>query len=209
MSSEGLCWFEAYTGTGPRGIFGEIKMEPSQENDIVARVLKGEREAYALLVDAYKTPIFNLAYRMTGSYEDAHDLAQETFIRAYLNLKKFHQDRRFFTWPYTIALNLIRNHLRNRRRNVADAPEETVHKAGARDDERIERDLIQAQKIDHLEICLQKLSADLREAVILRFYQELSFEEIAAISDASVSAVKMRVYRGIERLKHLMGEDKM
>ncbi len=64
--------------------------------------------------------------------------------------------------------------------------------------------MMQAQESRRLETCLQKLPADLREAVVLRFYQDLSFEEIATISDASLSAVKMRVYRGLEQLKHLM-----
>jgi RNA polymerase sigma-70 factor (ECF subfamily) len=63
---------------------------------------------------------------------------------------------------------------------------------------------MQAQEIRRLDICLQKLPADLREAVVLRFYQDLSFEDISIISDASVSAVKMRVYRGLEQLKRLM-----
>jgi RNA polymerase sigma-70 factor (ECF subfamily) len=64
--------------------------------------------------------------------------------------------------------------------------------------------MIRAQDVRRLEICLQKLPADLREAVVLRFCQDLSFEEIATISNASVSAVKMRVYRGLEQLKRLM-----
>lgn len=191
-------------------------MTLNEENEIVERVLNGDRDAYASLVDAYKSAIFNLAFRMTGNDQDADDLAQETFFRAYRNLGQFCSGKRFFTWLYTIALNLIRSHLKKRGRHLFRESQEfirprdgVVSETVRRDAERIEWDLIQAQKIDHLEICLQKLPADLREAVILRFYQDLSFEEIALISDASVSAVKMRVYRGLEKLKQLMGEDKM
>ena len=183
-------------------------MDPSQDNDIVASVLRGEREAYALLVEAYKTQIFNLAYRMTGSYEDARDLAQETFVRAYVNLKKFNREKRFFTWLYTIGLNLIRNHLKKKGRDLSrETTDRTFSEAGIRDGDRMERDVIRWQEIHRLNICLQKLPAELRESVVLRFYQDLSFEEIATISGASVSAVKMRVYRGLSRLKRLMEED--
>jgi RNA polymerase sigma-70 factor (ECF subfamily) len=77
--------------------------------EIVARVLKGDRKAYALLVEEYKSPIYNLAYRMTGNLEDADDLTQETFIRAYQYLRRYDPRKKFFTWLYTIALNLIKN----------------------------------------------------------------------------------------------------
>jgi RNA polymerase sigma-70 factor (ECF subfamily) len=184
-------------------------MTPTEENQIVERVLNGEREAFAALVDAYKGAIFNLAFRMTNSYQDADDLSQETFIRAYRNLRQFDPRKRFFTWIYTIGLNLIRNHLKKHgreremsRKNAAQSSSE----AGIHQGAQMERDMMQAQEIRSLEICLQKLPADLREAVVLRFYQDLSFEEIATISDASLSAVKMRVYRGLDQLEQLMNK---
>ncbi len=68
-------------------------------------------------IEAYNGPIFNLAYRMTGSREDADDLTQETFIRAYQNLRRYDRSKKFFTWLYTIGINLIRNHLK---KNVQD-----------------------------------------------------------------------------------------
>ena len=91
-------------------------METSEEVDIIKSVLGGDRNSYVLLVDRYKTPIFNLAYRMTGSYEDASDLAQETFVKAFENLGRFDQEKKFFVWLYTIGLNLVRNHLKREQR---------------------------------------------------------------------------------------------
>jgi RNA polymerase sigma-70 factor (ECF subfamily) len=182
-------------------------MTPTEENQIVERVLQGEREAFAAMVDAYKEAIFNLAFRMTASYQDADDLSQETFIRAYRNLRQFDPRKRFFTWLYTIGLNLIRNHLKKHRReremsreNAARSSSEAEIDQGAQP----ERDMMQAQEMSRLETCLQKLPANLREAVVLRFYQNLSFEEITTISDASLSTVKMRVYRGLDQLKQMM-----
>ena len=182
-------------------------MTPNEENQMIERVFAGERDAYASLIDAHKGAIFNLAFRMTGSNEDADDLAQETFIRAYVNLRRFDSEKRFFTWLYTISLNLIRNHLKKRGHDLS---RETIHQniseAGNRGGASMEQDMIQAQETLRLERCLLMLPADLREAVVLRFYQDLPFEEIAVISNASVSAVKMRVYRGLERLQQLMGK---
>ena len=180
-------------------------MTPTEENRIVERVLQGEREAFAALVDAYKGAIFNLAFRMTDSYQDADDLSQETFIRAYRNLRQFDPRKRFFTWIYTIGLNLIRNHLKKHGREMTrETAARSSSEAGIDQGAQAERDMMQAQEIRRLEIGLQKLPADLREAVVLRFYQELSFEELATISDASLSAVKMRVYRGLDQLKQLI-----
>ena len=180
-------------------------MTPTEENQIIERVLKGDREAFAALVDAYKGAIFNLAFRMTDSYQDADDLSQETFTRAYRNLRQFDPQKRFFTWLYTIGLNLIRNHLKKHGREMTrNTAAQSSFEAGIDQGAQTERDMMQAQEIRRLEIGLQKLPADLREAVVLRFYQDLSFEEIETISDASLSAVKMRVYRGLEQLKQLM-----
>jgi len=170
-------------------------------------MLNGERETFAALVDAYKRAIFNLAFRMTDSYQDADDLSQETFIRAYRNLRQFDPRKRFFTWIYTIGLNLIRNHMKKHGRKMTrETAARSSSEAGIHQGAQMERDMMQTQEIRRLEICLQKLPADLREAVVLRFYQDLSFEEIATISDASLSAVKMRVYRGLDQLKQLMNK---
>lgn len=182
-------------------------MTTNEENQIVERVLQGKREAFAVLVDAHKGTIFNLAFRMTGNHQDADDLSQETFIRAYRNLRQFDPRKRFFTWIYTIGLNLIRNHLKKHGREMTrENAARSSSEAGIDQGAQTERDVVQAPEIRRLEICLQKLPPDLREAVVLRFYQDLSFEEIATISDASLSAVKMRVYRGLDQLKQLMNK---
>ncbi len=202
-------------------------MEKDREREIILRILQGEREAYALLVDEYKAAVFNLTYRMTGNYEDASDLAQETFVRAYANLEKFHTDRRFFAWLYTIALNIIRNHLKKEslsrailfrwfrghdqdtarsedvegRKSVNVAPSTVMSGATP------ETELLETEQTQKLASCLNGLPPEQREAVVLRFYQAFSFEEMADILEISQSAVKMRVYRALERLKRLIKED--
>ena len=181
-------------------------MEEKKEIDIIKSVLQGDRDLYALLVDTYKVPIFNLAYRMTGSYEDASDLAQETFTKAFENLASFDQEKKFFTWLYTIGLNLVRNHLKKgKKRPLSTFAEDTDF--SSRDKSlNPEHSLMRDQKVKRLNVCLHRLSDTLKEAVVLRFYQELSFEEIAEITGLSLSAAKMRAYRGLEKIREMMEE---
>ncbi|MBW2599673.1 MAG: RNA polymerase sigma factor [Deltaproteobacteria bacterium] len=181
-------------------------MEEKKEIDIIKRVLDGDHDSYALLVDRYKAPIFNLACRMTGSYEDASDLAQETFVKAFKNLGHFDQKKKFFTWLYTIGLNLVRNHLKKGKRVSLRGVAADTDLPSRDKSLNPEHSLIREQKMRHLNMCLHRLPDNLKEAVVLRFYQELSFGEVAGISGISLSAAKMRTYRGLEKLRELMEE---
>jgi RNA polymerase sigma-70 factor (ECF subfamily) len=157
-------------------------------------------------VDAYAKPIYNLAFRMTGSVEDAEDLAQASFLRAYQKLKQFNTDKRFFTWLYTIALNIIRNHLKSSHAPAFPIGDRDKPASEPVDPSNPEGLALDSEKARLLENCLRELPPEIREAVVLRYYQDLSFDEIAVITGASVSAVKMRTYRGLERLRALMLE---
>jgi len=180
-------------------------MDQGQEREIIGRVLGGDRSAFAGLVEKYKGPIFNLAYRMTGSREDADDLTQETFIRAYQKLYRFDQSKKFFTWLYTIGINLIRNHLKKNIRDVShlavadSALEHQMRGYGIGEDDELSDD-----RMIRLEKIIQRLPVDLREAIILKFMQDLTFVEVANVTGDSVSAVKMRIYRGLEKIKQMM-----
>jgi len=173
-------------------------MDQKIEAEIVARVLKGDRQAYALLVEEYKSPIYNLAYRMTGNLEDADDLTQETFIRAYQYLWRYDPRKKFFTWLYTIAFNLIKNHFKKNKKEKFS--EELGASLLADKNPSPEAKLIADQEISsHLLLLEEELSA----LLIMKYQQELSFEKIAEITGKSLSAVKMRIYRGLEKLREL------
>jgi len=181
-------------------------MERQRENQVIQSVLEGDKDAYAILVNIYKDRIFNLAYRMTGNYDDASDLAQETFIRAFENLHRFDLERPFFTWLYTIGLNIIRNHLKKDKR-------QRHHESGTVSDHGRydtagdpEGDAMTRENTQMIEQCMEGLSAEMREAVILRFFQDVSFDDMADIMGISSSAAKMRVYRGLERIAGCMKE---
>lgn len=87
-------------------------MHDAQDTQIVAQILGGDRQAYSLLVKKYQSIIYNLAYRMTANTQDAADLTQDIFIRAYTYLWRYNPQKKFFAWLYTIALNTIKNHLK-------------------------------------------------------------------------------------------------
>ena len=184
-------------------------MDSKTEPEIIARVLSGDRQAYALLVEAYNGPIFNLAYRMTGSREDADDLTQETFIRAYQNLHRFDRDKKFFTWLYTIGINLIRNHLKKNVRDISYlAAADSALEHHTQEHTREVGETLSDDRMIRLEQVIRKLPVDLREAIILKFVQDLTFEEVAAVTGDSVSAVKMRIYRGLDKIKQMMEDTK-
>ncbi|MRS04398.1 RNA polymerase sigma factor [bacterium] len=182
-------------------------MNRKTDAEIVAEVLKGDRQAYGLLIDAYKGPLFNLALRMTGRPEDADDLTQETFIRAYEKLHRFDREKKFFTWLYTIGINLIRNHLKKNERErairAADRPASVLHNQA---ESGREGDYPSEDAVKRLDVTMRSLPVDMQEAILLKYHQDLTFEEIADITGDSISAVKMRVYRGLELLKSLMQE---
>ena len=182
-------------------------MDQKTDAEIVARVLKGDRQAYDLLIDAYKGPVFNLAFRMTGSLPDAEDLTQEIFIRAYQKLYQFDQQKKYFTWVYTIAANLIRNHLKKKSKEIQNhRKDRAFSESSSQKADSGEEDLLSEENMKRLDENMRKLPVDLREAIILKFHQDLTFEEVAAITGDSVSAVKMHVYRGLEKLKFMMDE---
>jgi len=190
-------------------------MDHKNEAEIVARVLNGDRQSYALLIEEYKTPIYNLAYRMTRNSQDAEDLAQETFLRSFDQLFRYDAKRSFYTWLYTISLNIIRNHIKKNSSRRLDNFRQVEKISGTDDfdDKRFAsqesqvRDELSKEREEELERCLQKLSPDLRELLILRFYQGLSFEVISEITGLSLSAIKMRVYRGLEKLRKYIEEN--
>jgi RNA polymerase sigma-70 factor (ECF subfamily) len=179
-------------------------MEQKTETEIVARVLRGDRQDYALLVEEYKTAIYNLAYRMTNHPEDARDLAQETFLKAFQNLSRFDTKRSFYTWLYTVSLNVIRNYLKKSARMPLDLRRAGISLENVSTDQQptgLNDKINTEEREELLEICLVKLSPEIRELLVLRYYQGLSFEAVAEITGLSLSAVKMRVYRGLEKLQ--------
>jgi len=183
-------------------------MNLSDDQEIIAAILGGNKDVYSVLVQRYQKPIFNLMYRVTGSYDDALDLAQETFIKAYENLDHFKKGARFFPWLYTIGFNHVRNFKRRDRVSVQlfnrDCEEEKLGVGNPSQQEEQMCIQLDARRLDQ---ALQHLPTDYREAVILHYREGLSMEDIAIALRLSNSGAKMRVHRGIKKLREIIFGD--
>jgi RNA polymerase sigma-70 factor, ECF subfamily len=181
-------------------------MKQIDEGEIIGRVLGGDREAFAALVDAYKGPIFRLAFRMTGNAQDADDLTQESFLRAFQSLGRFRAGERFFPWLYTVSLNVIRNHLRKVNALAEGSAGKGVPEStDPRDDPSAAA--IGRERGRRLQGYLLRLPVTVREALILRFYDGMAFEDIASVTGGTISSAKMKVYRGLEKIRAMMEAD--
>ena len=154
------------------------------------------------MVNRYQRPIFNLLVRMTGSRDAAADLTQETFVKAYENLEKFKLSERFLPWLWAIATNLARDrwrkqqyadeHIQHERQAMESCPEAATAM------EKRMADLLDAHRLNG---CLQQLPHEYREALILRYHEGLAMGDIGKALGVSTSGAKMRVSRGLEKLR--------
>jgi RNA polymerase sigma-70 factor (ECF subfamily) len=183
-------------------------MEESSDQEVISAVMDGDVNAYAILVARYQQPMFNLMYRMTRSCEDAADLAQETFIKAYEQLYRFRTGEKFFPWLYTIGLNHSRNFLRRDKTKQSIPIEEWEPTSGLDYPGQQEEKMCSRIDIRRLGEALDQLPVDYREALVLRYHEEVPVEEIAAALELSESGVRMRVSRGLKKLREILaGED--
>ncbi len=170
-----------------------------QEAEIIQQIRKGDSNAYAVLVDAYKAPLYALALRMTGSTTEAEDVVQETFFRAYAKLHSFSGRTTFYSWLYTICLNLLRDFLRCGKLRKQDTMYDITSVPAKAPGPGTEL-LLQEQK-QWLQKALLTLPVKHREVLVLRFFQELSFRDTARICGISENAAKKRVYQALEKLQ--------
>ena len=161
----------------------------------INQALKGDDNAFGILVEQYQKPVFSLCYRMLGNAKDAEDAAQESFIRAYHHLKKFDQTRSFATWLLSIASHYCIDRMRKRRLetvSMESIPAEVItdHKSP-----NPEKELRASESEALIQFLLDDLKPIDRAAVVLRYWYEYSEVEIADTLNLSVSAVKSRLYR--------------
>jgi RNA polymerase sigma-70 factor (ECF subfamily) len=178
------------------------------DEELVARAKSGDQESFNQLILRWERPIYALAYRVIGQEEDARDVAQETFLRAFRALPGFKGEAKFSSWIYRIALNLCRDWIRRKRRTpVSQLPEDVdlddlVADRGPT--ESVE-DLVARQELSAVvEEAMAILPEEQRTAVILKEYHGMTFQEIAELQGVPLSTVKTRLYQGLSVLrKHL------
>ena len=160
-----------------------------------------------MIVEQYQTPIFNLMYRAVGSFDQAADLSQEAFLKAYRNLHKYRPGKSFFAWLYTVSMNVARDHLRRQKRipRMDSIDQAALFASQQGGDPALET--IKAEEVQRLEQALARLPIDYREAIILKYRKELDTKQVARMLGISVSGVKMRVHRAIKKLQELLRHD--
>jgi RNA polymerase sigma-70 factor, ECF subfamily len=163
-----------------------------EDADLISRVRRGDVEAYNLLVSRWEKRVFNYLLRLTSSPDDALDLSQDAFLKAYQNIRKLDDPARFGPWLYRIAHNEAYSLFRKRRPETAleDAPSERNPAPG------FPIDLSLA-----VTAALDRLNPDQREAVVLKVYEGFKFDEMAEVLGCPVSTVKSRLYTALELLK--------
>lgn len=172
-----------------------------QEADLLQQALAGDVEAFGQLVLTYQQPIFNLTYRMLGDPNEAEDAAQEAFIRAYSNLTQYDVHRSFKTWLFSIASNHCIDRLRKRRLTWLSIDEPLPpHPSLVSSEPGPEQSYVEQEKSEFIQDLLKELSPDYRAAVILRYWYDMSYAEIADALKTTESAIKSRLFRARQSL---------
>lgn len=167
----------------------------------VEAALDGDQDAFAELVNTYQNAVYNLCYRMLGERTEAEDAAQEAFLRAYMNLERYDPARSFKTWLLSIASNHCIDRLRRRRLTWLSLDEPLPPNIMLSSDEpEPEEATIRDERSRAIQDLLNELNTDYRAAVILRYWYDYSYVEIADILDTTESAIKSRLFRARQAL---------
>ena len=179
---------------------------PSEE--LMARIAKGDEDAFELLVTRHQTSILNLIYRYVGDRTQANDLSQEVFLRVWQAARSYKPQAKFTTWIYRITANLCLNELKSSRRKkwlqflrFGDNLENTVEETLVDDTPSSEDLLLAKERSRQIANALQSLPENQRMALILKRYDDLSYQEIAKILNCSISAVESLLVRAKKSLQ--------
>src|ERR1051326_2525527 len=171
------------------------------DEELVARSISGDADSFNELILRWERPIYALAYRTIGREEDARDVCQETFLRAFRALPGFRGQAKFSSWLYRIALNLCRDWIRRERRAPVVQPPEDVDlvemAAAAEPSESIEELVARKDLAKAVERAMALLPEGQRRDIVLKEYHGLTFQEIAELVGCPLSTVKPRLYQGL------------
>jgi len=174
-------------------------MTAADEQQLILRVKEGSHEAFRILVERYMKHAYNVAYGFVSDHDDAEDIAQESFVRAYQSIGSFRGEAGFGTWLYRIVTNLSLNRVRQKKhiagREVHDADEGLMRR-----DDGLELHEVNELKM-HIERTLHELPTLQRAAVILRHINGMSTKQVSTILQCSEGTVKTHLHRGLKKMK--------
>ena len=186
-------------------------MTVTDDFTLIRSIQAGDHQAFESLVRRYQRQVANLIYVTMGGRDDVEDIAQEVFIRVYRSLPKFKFDASFFSWLYRITMNLCIDEIRKRKiRRVLSLDyltEDNLEKSRKNKDYTMASDsVLTEEKRQVIQSALQRLTPEHREVLVLREYQDLSYNEIAETLGLRLEAVKSRIFRARMELKYLLND---
>lgn len=178
---------------------GRVKVshQPLSENEILALVKKGDAQAYQQIVKKYMQTAYYIALGFVHNHQDALDLSQESFIKAFRKIKSFDAGRPFFPWFYRILKNLCIDHFKRIRRRMEIPLEESYFLIQDSEDKEMKEAMWQG---------IEKLPFEQKEIIILRYFREYSYEEIAEITGKPIGTVMSSLYYAKKKLKDIVGK---
>jgi RNA polymerase sigma-70 factor (ECF subfamily) len=187
----------------------ELKsFEEKSDDELILRTQGGDRHSYDLLVKRYQKRVYFLALRMARDHDAADDIAQETFVRAYFAIGSFTIGRNFYTWLYKICMNLSINHLKSRKfliseSRMSDETDPLEREARGRDPSDA---LVSRETTTKIESAIDSLSPKYKAVLVLRVYEDMSYEDIARTLDITVGTVMSRLFRARKKMLDVLGE---
>ena len=179
--------------------------QQAEEIGWVEQALRGDQAAFGQLMHRYTGAVYNLAYRMLGSAQDAEDASQEIFLRAYTRLSSFDRSRRFSTWLLSIGSNYCIDRLRRRR--FAWLTLDDVAYTLPSGERGPERSAIESERRDRIQAALRRLPDNYRLVLVLRYWHDMSYDEIAQATGLTESALKTRLHRARHMLAEALGPE--
>ncbi len=177
-------------------------MRARSDTDLVEKSLQGDQEAFEQLVRKYRQPVYNLALKIVKDSEDAEDITQSVFVKAYEKLDTYNPVYKFFSWVYRIALNESLSHTK-RRSNMDE------YESGVTVIENFtpEESLKEGELINKIGSAISRLKTDYRMVVVLRHYHDFTYQEMSEVLQIPEKTVKSRLFSARQQLKEILGED--
>jgi RNA polymerase sigma-70 factor (ECF subfamily) len=183
-----------------------LVMISHEEQVWIEQARDGDQHAFGLLVQAYQKPVFNLTYRMLGNAQEAEDAAQETFLRAYSSLRQYQSEHKFSTWLFSIANHHCIDRLRKRRVSFVSIEDNPVLENLTGESPLPERQALLREQSMEMQKLLQELEPEYRLPLVLRYWEDYSYEDIAGAMEITVAAVKSRLFRARQQIAKLYTE---
>ena len=176
-------------------------MNVKADSDLVKDCISGNKQAFETLIERYKKQVFNVALRIINNYDDAVEITQTTFIKAFEKLHTFDKTRKFFSWLYRIATNESINYLKSRK-NIESLDENLVSS-----EHNPEQHFAESEQDESIQQAIMRLTPEHRVVIVLCHFNNLSYKEIGTILDLPTRTVKSRLFSARRNLREILNQE--